>query len=98
VRRNTPARCSLSHTSWIGRTQRGRAGFDLFFACPFRLAYRPILKSNRLSPVPTRSTIMGKSQQSNKEQKKKPLLNPKEKKAAKNAKKHAGDVVPLIPH
>lgn len=41
---------------------------------------------------------MGKLKQSNKEQKKQPALNPKEKKAAKLAKKHAHDVVPLIPH
>ena len=33
------------------------------------------------------STIMGKLRQSNKEVKKKPLLTPKEKKAAKEAKK-----------
>ncbi|MFO1299598.1 MAG: hypothetical protein U1F17_04265 [Burkholderiaceae bacterium] len=32
---------------------------------------------------------MGKLRQSNKETKKKPLLTPKEKKAAKEAKKHA---------
>lgn len=32
---------------------------------------------------------MGKIRQSNKEAKKKPLLTPKEKKAAKEAKKHA---------
>lgn len=40
---------------------------------------------------------MAKGQQNNKEQKKQPLLNPKEKKAAKQAKKHAGDVAPLVP-
>lgn len=39
---------------------------------------------------------MSKSQRSNKEAKKQALLTPKEKKAAKRAKKHAGDVVPLI--
>ena len=39
---------------------------------------------------------MSKSQQSNREGKKQPLLTPKEKKAAKQAKKHAGDAVPLI--
>jgi hypothetical protein len=33
---------------------------------------------------------------SNKETKKKPLLSPKEKKAAKMAKKHDGDHRPLI--
>lgn len=32
---------------------------------------------------------MGKVRQSNKEAKKKPLMTPKEKKAAKDAKKHA---------
>ncbi len=33
-----------------------------------------------------------------KQAKKKPLLTPKEKKAIKQQKKHAGDVVPLIRH
>ncbi len=42
---------------------------------------------------------MGKIRQGNKETKKQPAMNPKEKKAAKQAKKHAHDVVPLIvPH
>lgn len=40
---------------------------------------------------------MGKARQSNKEAKKQPVMTPKEKKAAKNAKKHASDVVPMIP-
>ena len=39
---------------------------------------------------------MSKSPRTNREAKKRPLLTPKEKKAAKRAKKHAGDVVPLI--
>jgi hypothetical protein len=39
---------------------------------------------------------MSKSQRSNREAKKQALLTPKEKKASKRAKKHAGDVVPLI--
>ncbi len=39
---------------------------------------------------------MDKSQRSNREPKKQALLTPKEKKAAKRAKKHAGDAVPLI--
>ncbi len=39
---------------------------------------------------------MSKTQKSNKELKKQPLLTPKEKKAAKQLKKHAGDVVPLL--
>ena len=38
---------------------------------------------------------MSKTQQSNKEPKKQALLTPKEKKAAKMVKKHAGDVVPM---
>jgi hypothetical protein len=40
---------------------------------------------------------MGKERQSNKESKKKPAMTPKEKKAAKQAKKHASDFVPMIP-
>jgi len=40
---------------------------------------------------------MGKIRQSNKEAKKQPVMTPKEKKAAKHAKKHASDTVPLIP-
>jgi len=39
---------------------------------------------------------MSKHQKSNRESKKQPLLSPKEKKASKLAKKHAGDPVPLI--
>jgi hypothetical protein len=35
---------------------------------------------------------------SNKQSKKPALLTPKEKKAKKREKKHAGDAVPLIPH
>ena len=39
---------------------------------------------------------MSKLQKSNKETKKQALLSPKEKKAAKLAKKHAADVAPFI--
>jgi hypothetical protein len=39
---------------------------------------------------------MSKHERSNRESKKQPLLTPKEKKAAKRAKKHAEDSVPLI--
>jgi len=39
---------------------------------------------------------MSKSQKSNKESKKQPVLTPKEKKAAKQLKKHAGDAAPII--
>ena len=39
---------------------------------------------------------MSKHQKSNRESKKQSLLTPKEKKAAKLGKKHAGDHVPLI--
>jgi hypothetical protein len=39
---------------------------------------------------------MGKVQQSNKEAKKQPALSPKEKKQAKQAKKHSGDAAPLM--
>jgi len=39
---------------------------------------------------------MSKSQRSNKEVKKQAVLTPKEKKAAKRAKKHTGDVVSSI--
>ncbi len=37
---------------------------------------------------------MSKARQGNKEAKKQPVLTPKEKKAAKQAKKHAGDIIP----
>jgi hypothetical protein len=40
---------------------------------------------------------MGRLRQGNKETKKTPVLNAREKKAAKLARKHAGDVVPIIP-
>jgi len=39
---------------------------------------------------------MSKTQRTNKEGKKQPLLTPKEKKAAKRDKKHAGDHTPFI--
>jgi len=39
---------------------------------------------------------MPKSRRSNKEAKKQAALTPKEKKAAKRAKKHSGDALPLI--
>ncbi|WP_281054720.1 hypothetical protein [Thauera aminoaromatica] len=39
---------------------------------------------------------MNKIRKSNKETKKQPALDPKEKKAAKQAKKHANDAAPLI--
>lgn len=41
---------------------------------------------------------MGKQRHGNKEEKKQPLMTPKEKREAKHAKKHANDYVPLIPH
>jgi hypothetical protein len=40
---------------------------------------------------------MSKIRQSNKEPRKQALLNPKEKKAVKQAKKHALDTVPFLP-
>lgn len=39
---------------------------------------------------------MGKEKQSKKEAKKQPAMTPKEKKNAKQAKKHASDNVPLV--
>ena len=39
---------------------------------------------------------MAKVQKSNKETKKQPLLTPKEKKAAKQAKKHGGGATPIV--
>lgn len=41
---------------------------------------------------------MSKAQKNNKEAKKQSLLTPKEKKAAKQVKKHAGDIAPLVGH
>jgi hypothetical protein len=41
---------------------------------------------------------MSKSQHSSKESKKKPLLTPKEKKMAKQVKKHSFDTPPLLAH
>lgn len=40
---------------------------------------------------------MSKARQSNKEQRKPPTMTAKEKKQAKRVRKHAQDVVPLIP-
>lgn len=39
---------------------------------------------------------MSKHEKAGRESKKQPLLTPKEKKAVKQAKKHAGDTAPLI--
>lgn len=39
---------------------------------------------------------MSKARKSNKEAKKQPLLTQKEKKVAKQSRKHASDIVPLI--
>ncbi len=39
---------------------------------------------------------MGKTSKSNKESKKAAVLTPKEKKTAKQVKKHAGDAAPLL--
>ncbi len=39
---------------------------------------------------------MGKIQKKTKEAKKQPALTPKEKKVAKQAKKHASDIVPIV--
>ena len=39
---------------------------------------------------------MSKGQHSNKEAKKKPLLSPKEKRMAKQAKKHGTETTPII--
>ncbi|HMW77726.1 MAG TPA: hypothetical protein PKA22_08015 [Rhodocyclaceae bacterium] len=41
---------------------------------------------------------MGKIRKGNKETKKQALLTPKEKKVAKQVKKHAGDKVPFVVH
>ncbi|MDO9599165.1 MAG: hypothetical protein Q7J47_15720 [Azoarcus sp.] len=41
---------------------------------------------------------MSKGQQNKKETRKQPALSPKEKKAAKQAKKHESDVKPMVPH
>jgi len=40
--------------------------------------------------------MSNKTQKTNKETKKQAALSPKEKKAAKQAKKHAGDIVPMV--
>jgi hypothetical protein len=52
--------------------------------------------SGVICPIAQEFINMSKHEKSNRESKKQPLLNPKEKKAAKMAKKHAGDHVPLI--
>lgn len=41
---------------------------------------------------------MSKTKKNNKEAKKPSLLSPKEKKAAKQVRKHAGAIVPLLGH
>jgi hypothetical protein len=48
------------------------------------------------SIYPGVNNTMSKAQRSNREGKKQALLTPKEKKAAKRAKKHAGDITHLV--
>lgn len=68
----------------------------LFLGHRFPTTDRPILASHLRSRVLTRRTIMGKIRQGNKEAKKQAALTPKEKKAVKQAEKHAAGVAPLI--
>ena len=51
-----------------------------------------------VQPGTHKEIAMSKAQKNNKEVKKQSLLSPKEKKAAKQVKKHAGDIVPLLAH
>jgi hypothetical protein len=53
-------------------------------------------QSTEHSPVHFRSVAMGKVQKNNKETKKQSLLTPKEKKAAKQAKKHGSVSPPIV--
>jgi hypothetical protein len=55
-----------------------------------------MLERRRTSVGVSRENVMGKIRQGNKEEKKPAVLTPKEKKAAKLAKKHASDAVPFI--
>ena len=75
----------------------GRCSPRIFSGKRFLVLHRPILKRHLHSQVLTRSRIMGKEKQSTKEVKKQPAMTPKEKKAAKQAKKHAPDVIPMTP-
>ena len=81
---------------WV--TGRGRStARTRFFPRRFPAPYRPIVKTRpAFAGCLFRSNAMSKSQHSNKQVKKQAVLNPKEKKAAKQAKKHAQDVVPFI--
>src|SRR5574338_433750 len=70
----------------------------LIFSYPrFLQLNRPILTLHRCFSVLIRSMDMSRVRQSNKGQRKQSLLNAKEKKAAKRAKKHANDTVPFLP-
>lgn len=57
------------------------------------LAGRCLLHERQITPIPQylEKSIMSKEQKSNKEDKKKPALSPKEKKAAKKSKKDSKD-------
>jgi hypothetical protein len=69
---------------------------SLFPTPRFPTTDRPILQAHLPSQVLTRSTIMGKIRQNNKEAKKQAALTPKEKKAAKQAEKQSAGVAPLV--
>jgi hypothetical protein len=59
-------------------------------------SYRHIVSVHREFVGAVKECSMTKERQSNKEAKKQALKTPKEKKAAKQAKKHASDIVPII--
>ena len=66
--------------------------------CTGRQPVRSVNAAASFGLAPPRGSMsMSKAQKGNKEAKKQPLLNAKEKKAAKQVKKHAGDVVPMLP-
>lgn len=73
-----------------------RAWEQLFFPAPVALPPSAYTEKYSAFADALRRVIVGKARQSNKEAKKQAVLTPKEKKAAKRAKKHSSDIVPLI--
>jgi hypothetical protein len=73
-----------------------RRAAAIFSAGPLSPRYRPILDGRRELVGAIEECAMGKERHNSKEAKKPALKSPKEKKAAKQAKKHASDVVPIV--
>lgn len=77
-------------------SSEARAIQTIFSPAQFWPLHRPIVNARRGFVGADQEYAMGKERHNSKEAKKQALKTPKEKKAAKQAKKHASDIVPII--